>query len=95
MEWNGIIFIPFSSSDSSHLFLNCSLSHSEVLFETASFPDRKLAALVASKVYFHLGEFDEALSFALGSAELFDVDKKDEYVDTVVCEYRIRRERQA
>jgi len=47
-----------------------------------------LAALVASKVYFHLGEFDEALSFALGSAELFDVDSKDEYVDTVVCEFQ-------
>ncbi|PWN48456.1 putative RPN2-26S proteasome regulatory subunit [Violaceomyces palustris] len=61
-----------------------SVSKIEVLYETESFPERKLAALVASKVYFHLGEFDEALSFALGAGDLFDADQKDEYVDTVV-----------
>ncbi|KAN0063959.1 proteasome regulatory particle base subunit [Thecaphora frezii] len=61
-----------------------SVSKIEILYETEGFADRQLAALVASKVYFHLGEFDEALSFALGAGPLFDVEKKDEYVDTVV-----------
>ena len=42
--------------------------------------------MVASKVYFHLGEFDDALTFALGAGPLFDVEKQaeDEYVETVV-----------
>lgn len=62
-----------------------------MLYETQSFPDRLLAALVASKVYFHLGEFDESLSFALGAGPLFDVERKDEYVDTVVCELDLQR----
>ncbi|KDN37461.1 putative RPN2-26S proteasome regulatory subunit [Tilletiaria anomala UBC 951] len=63
-----------------------SVAKIETLHENPSFPDRHLAALVASKVYFHLGEFDEALSFALGAGPLFDVEKQreDEYVETVV-----------
>lgn len=61
-----------------------SVSKIEILYEDASFPDRELAALVASKVFFHLGEENEALTFALGAGKLFDVDNKDEYTDTVI-----------
>ncbi|EST08654.1 Proteasome/cyclosome repeat [Kalmanozyma brasiliensis GHG001] len=60
------------------------ISKIEILYEDERFPDRQLAALVASKIYFHLGEHDEALMFALGAGPLFDVEIKDEYVDTVV-----------
>ena len=60
------------------------ISKIEILYEDEHFPDRQLAALVASKIYFHLGEHDEALMFALGAGPLFDVEVKDEYVDTVV-----------
>lgn len=60
------------------------ISKIEILYEDERFPDRQLAALVASKIYFHLGEHDEALMFALGAGPLFDVEVKDEYVDTVV-----------
>ncbi|SPO30302.1 probable RPN2 - 26S proteasome regulatory subunit [Ustilago trichophora] len=60
------------------------ISKIEILYENERFPDRQLAALVASKIYFHLGEHDEALMFALGAGPLFDVEVKDEYVDTVV-----------
>ncbi|KAJ1018085.1 hypothetical protein NDA16_004954 [Ustilago loliicola] len=60
------------------------ISKVEILYEDERFPDRQLAALVASKIYFHLGEHDEALMFALGAGPLFDVEVKDEYVDTVV-----------
>nr|CDI55816.1 probable RPN2-26S proteasome regulatory subunit [Melanopsichium pennsylvanicum 4] len=60
------------------------ISKIEILYEDQRFPDRHLAALVASKIYFHLGEHDEALMFALGAGPLFDVEIKDEYVDTVV-----------
>lgn len=56
----------------------------EELYEDESFADRQLAALVASKVYFYLGEFDDALNFALGAEALFDVDQHNEYIETVV-----------
>ncbi|KAJ3005211.1 proteasome regulatory particle base subunit [Thoreauomyces humboldtii] len=57
----------------------------EVLYEDDQFKSRKLAGLVASKVYYHLGEFDEALSFALGAEKLFDLNAKTEYVETIIA----------
>ncbi|CDS00444.1 hypothetical protein [Sporisorium scitamineum] len=60
------------------------VSKIEILYEDERFPDRQLAALVSSKTYFHLGRHGEALRLALGAGNLFDVDVKDEYVDTVV-----------
>ncbi|WFD38391.1 proteasome regulatory particle base subunit [Malassezia japonica] len=56
----------------------------EELYEDESFSDRGVAALVASKIYFYLGEFEDSLSFALGAGALFDVERKDEYVETVI-----------
>jgi 26S proteasome regulatory subunit N2 len=57
----------------------------EVLYEDTGFPDRQLAALLASKVYYFLGELDEALNFALGADKLFQIDDlQDPYVDTVI-----------
>lgn len=41
---------------------------------------------MASKVYYHLGEYDESMLFALGSGDLFDITAKDEYVETIICE---------
>ena len=55
----------------------------EALYEDGDFPQRKLAALVASKVYYFLGELGDALTFALGARELFDVDEGSEYVRAV------------
>lgn len=56
----------------------------EVLYEDENFPHRKLAALVASKVYYHLGSFEDSLTYALGAGELFDVNTSNEYVDTII-----------
>ncbi|KAI9501991.1 proteasome regulatory particle base subunit [Coemansia spiralis] len=61
-----------------------SISKIEILYEDESFEHRKLAALVASKIYFHLGEFDDALTFALGAGELFNLTDSSSYVQTVV-----------
>ena len=65
--------------------------HSETLSERQDFPARQLASLVASKVYYHLGSLDEALTYALGAGKLFDLAKSDgddatdaEYVQTVI-----------
>ncbi|PWN27463.1 26S proteasome regulatory complex, non-ATPase subcomplex, Rpn2/Psmd1 subunit [Jaminaea rosea] len=59
----------------------------EILSEASSPLDsatRNLASLLASKVYFHLGEFDDALTFALGADEAFNVDAGDEYTESIV-----------
>ena len=37
-----------------------------------------------SQVYFHLGEYDEALSFALGAGKLFDLSAKTLFVETIM-----------
>ncbi|XP_075535921.1 regulatory particle non-ATPase 2 [Dermacentor variabilis] len=56
----------------------------EVLYEDNAFPERHLAALVASKVYYHLGSFEDSLTYALGASELFDVTTSSEYVQTII-----------
>jgi len=38
-----------------------------------------------SKVYFHLGSFDEALQFALAAGPLFDLSHRNEYVETILA----------
>ncbi|KAG0026231.1 proteasome regulatory particle base subunit [Podila clonocystis] len=60
------------------------VSKIEIMYEDTGFKDRQLAALVASKVYYHLGEFDDSLSFALGAGNLIDLSQKSEYIDTIV-----------
>ena len=56
----------------------------EMLYEDESFKHRQLAALLASKVYYHLGAFEESLTFALGAGELFDINDTSEYIETTV-----------
>eukprot|EP00457_Paulinella_chromatophora_P001033 gb/GEZN01001035.1/.p1 GENE.gb/GEZN01001035.1/~~gb/GEZN01001035.1/.p1 ORF type:complete len:1045 (-),score=225.72 gb/GEZN01001035.1/:204-3338(-) len=57
----------------------------ETLYEDENFKDRSLAAFVASKVFYHLEEFDDALKYALGAGSLFDVAIKSEYVETLMA----------
>jgi len=40
---------------------------------------------VASKVFYHLEEYDDALRFALGAGRLFDLSMRTEYVEKVVA----------
>ncbi|KAH9846819.1 26S proteasome regulatory complex non-ATPase subcomplex Rpn2/Psmd1 subunit [Lenzites betulinus] len=62
----------------------------ESLYESDELPQEAhdQAALLASKVYYYLGEYDEALSFALGAGSAFEADSRspgaEEYVETVV-----------
>ncbi|QRV75716.1 26S proteasome regulatory complex, subunit Rpn2/Psmd1 [Ceratobasidium sp. AG-Ba] len=60
------------------------LSESQELSSQA----RETAALVASKVYYHLGQYDDALSFALRAGTSFEAERKlpgsEEYVETIV-----------
>ncbi|XP_012276882.1 26S proteasome non-ATPase regulatory subunit 1 [Orussus abietinus] len=57
----------------------------EILHEDKAFNHHELAALVASKVYYHLGSFEDSLTYALGAGELFDVNARNEYVDTTIA----------
>lgn len=55
------------------------------MHEDKVFQQHQLAALVASKVYYHLGSFEDSLTYALGAGELFDVNARSEYVETTLC----------
>ncbi|XP_065075049.1 26S proteasome non-ATPase regulatory subunit 1 [Ochlerotatus camptorhynchus] len=57
----------------------------EILHEDKGFAQHDLAALVASKVYYHLGSFEDSLTYALGAGDLFDVNARNEYVDTIIA----------
>ncbi|KAI7905634.1 armadillo-type protein [Cokeromyces recurvatus] len=61
-----------------------SIAKIEILYEDSSFSQRELAALVASKVYYNLGELDDSLTFALGAGKAFDLSEKSEYVETII-----------
>ncbi|KAI9774228.1 MAG: proteasome regulatory particle base subunit [Geoglossum umbratile] len=56
----------------------------EALYEDESFPERELAALLTAKVYYHLGEYNESMAFALGAGKLFDLDNKGEFEETII-----------
>ncbi|RVD86138.1 uncharacterized protein DFL_004429 [Arthrobotrys flagrans] len=61
-----------------------SISKIESLYEDRKFPHRQLAALVASKVYYHLGAFEDSMMYALGAGNLFDISGKSEFIDTII-----------
>ncbi|SCU82457.1 LANO_0B06304g1_1 [Lachancea nothofagi CBS 11611] len=62
------------------------ISQIEALYDDNSFQSRKLAALVASKVYYNLGEYESAVKFALAADEHFDVSEKSQFVETIVSQ---------
>jgi 26S proteasome regulatory subunit N2 len=61
-----------------------SVGEIEALYEDETFPERELAALVASKVYYNLQEYNESMVFALGAGKLFNLDREGEYEDTII-----------
>ena len=56
----------------------------ESLYEDKSFPNRELAALVASKLFFHLEEYPDAIRLALGAGSQFRLNDKSDYTNTLV-----------
>lgn len=61
------------------------VSHRETLYEDESFSHRELAALVLSKVYYQLQEYNESMVFALGAGNYFNIDNAGEYEETIVA----------
>lgn len=76
-----MVFLWNTQSELSPSFL---LSFREVLYEDEGFRSRQFAALVASKVFYHLGAFEESLNYALGAGDLFNVNDNSEYVETII-----------
>jgi 26S proteasome regulatory subunit N2 len=69
----------------------------EALSEEDSFPASDLAAAVASKCFFHLQEYNEALRLALSAGPYFDILSKNEYIEVLLAkcidEYTAQRRR--
>ncbi|EDO06119.2 putative rpn2_yeast 26S proteasome regulatory subunit rpn2 [Babesia bovis T2Bo] len=55
------------------------------LHNDTSFSTRNLAALVLSKVYFHLSNYPKALQYALAAGEHFNLQESSEYVNIIVA----------
>lgn len=60
------------------------LADIEELYEDESFEGRNLAALIASKVYYNLGDYDSSVRFSLASGEQFNINENSEFVETIV-----------
>jgi 26S proteasome regulatory subunit N2 len=67
----------------------------EELSEDPSFPAADLAAAVASKCFYHLQEYNDALRLALCAGKYLDISVKSEYIDTILAtcidEYKAQR----
>ncbi|KAI1950991.1 proteasome regulatory particle base subunit [Ophidiomyces ophidiicola] len=61
-----------------------SVGQIEALCEDESFPERELASLVTSKVYYNLQEYNESAVFALGAGRLFDIENGGEFEETII-----------
>ena len=61
------------------------ISKIEELCENDSFKHKDLSSLVASKVYYHLGAFEDSVMYALGSGDRFNVNGHTEYIETTIA----------
>jgi 26S proteasome regulatory subunit N2 len=61
-----------------------SIEKIEKIYDDEKFPDRPLAALVASKVFYNIEAYEEAVSYALSAGKLFDVEASSLYVETII-----------
>lgn len=52
--------------------------------DDASFPQRDLAASIASKVFYYLEAYEEALRLALEAGDKFNLHERSQYVETLV-----------
>lgn len=52
--------------------------------EEESFPEKQLAASIASKVFYYLQEHDEALRLALEAGDRFDIMTDNQYTETLL-----------
>ena len=56
----------------------------ESLMDEESFPEKQLAASIASKVFYYLEEHDDALRLALEAGNRFDIYADTQYAETLI-----------
>lgn len=56
----------------------------EAFFDDPTFPQRELAASIASKVFYYLEEYEESLRLALEAGDKFDLNERSQYVETLI-----------
>eukprot|EP01031_Cornospumella_fuschlensis_P029294 gene29294-35366_t len=61
-----------------------SLPTIEALSEDETFAAADLAAAVASKCFYHLQEYNDALRLALSAGSYLDISAKNEYIETII-----------
>ena len=64
--------------------VSASIEKIETMYEDESFQERRLAALVAAKVFYYLGELDDSMTYALYAEDLFDITVRSSFVETIV-----------
>ncbi|KAG7663111.1 RPN2 [[Candida] subhashii] len=62
------------------------ISDLEELFEDESFSKRQLAALIISKVYYNLGDFDASVKYSLSAGDEFNIEEQSQYMETMVSQ---------
>lgn len=58
----------------------------EDLYEDESFENRSLAALIISKVYYNLGDFEASVKYSLAAGDSFNVEEQSQYIETIVSQ---------
>ena len=46
-----------------------------------------IVTLLCVQVYYHLGAYEESLTYALGAGDLFNVNDNSEFVQTIIGEF--------
>lgn len=62
------------------------LDELEELYEDPKFEKRNLAALVISKVYYNLGDFEALVKYGLRADLEFNLEEKSQYIETIVSQ---------
>nr|BCT87209.1 putative subunit of 26S proteasome [Ogataea minuta] len=60
------------------------ISDIEQLYEDEKFANRQLAALLASKVYYNLGDYESSVKYSLLSGTEFNISEGTEFAETIV-----------
>lgn len=58
----------------------------EDLYEDESFEKRSLAALILSKVYYNLGDFEASVKYSLYAGNEFNIEEQSQYIETIVSQ---------
>lgn len=58
----------------------------EDLYEDTSFEKRSLAALIISKVYYNLGDFDASVKYSLFAGDEFNIEEQSQFIETIVSQ---------